>query len=104
MVFAPVTKELHAGVTIIAYPLRRFTSGTSWGAETTEGMEMTLVKALVPSTILTLTVAAIVGSAGSRGSYLNLQDASIGGHEFYWSWPFFLVAFGLTWVLALRLE
>jgi hypothetical protein len=65
---------------------------------------MTLVKALVPSTILTLAVAAAVGSAGSNGSFLKLQDAQISGHQFYWSWPFFLVALALTWMLAQRIE
>lgn len=74
------------------------------GGRTTEGFEMTLVKALVPSTLLTLAVAAIVGSAGSRGSYLNLQDAAVNGHVIYWSWPFFLIAFAITWVLAQRLQ
>jgi hypothetical protein len=65
---------------------------------------MTLVKALVPSTILTLVVAAAVGSAGSSGNFLNLQDASISGHLFYWSWPFFLVTLALTWFLAQQIE
>jgi hypothetical protein len=65
---------------------------------------MTLVKALVPSIILTLAVAAAVGSAGSSGNFLNLQDAKVSGHVFYWSWPFFLVALGLTWILAQRID
>ena len=65
---------------------------------------MTLVKALVPSTILTLVVAAVVGSAGSSGSFLNLQDTHINGHVIYWSWPFFLVASAITWTLAQRIE
>ncbi len=65
---------------------------------------MTLVKALLPSTILTLAVAAVVGSAGSTGGFLNLQDAHLSGHVIYWSWPFFLVASAITWILAQRIE
>lgn len=65
---------------------------------------MTLVKALVPSTILTLVVAAIVGAPGVSGNFLNLQDANLNGHVVYWSWPFFLFASAVTWMLASRME
>ena len=65
---------------------------------------MTLVKAFVPSTLLTLIVTAIAGSGGSSGGYLNLQDTHIEGHMIYWSWPFFLMASAVTWTLARRLH
>jgi hypothetical protein len=65
---------------------------------------MTLMKALIPSTILTLLVAAIVGSAGSSGSFLSLEDASISGFAFYWSWPFFLTVMALNSLLVVRMQ
>lgn len=60
---------------------------------------MALMKALVPSTILTLMVAAIVGLSGSRANMLNLESAAIGGWPFYWSWPFFLIVMMLNCLL-----
>lgn len=66
---------------------------------------MGLMKALIPSTILTLIVAAINGSSrtiGSGGGLLVLESARIGGHSFYWSWPFFLTVMAINGVLITR--
>jgi hypothetical protein len=65
---------------------------------------MSLMKALVPSTILTLIVAAVVGTTGSNGGYLILEDAAVGNHTFYWSWPFFLMVMALNCVLITRIS
>ena len=65
---------------------------------------MTLMKALIPSTILTLLVAAIVGAAGSTGSFLALQGAEIVGFAFYWSWPFFFTVMALNSLLVMRMQ
>lgn len=64
---------------------------------------MSLMKALAPSTILTLIVAAIVGSTGSAGNFLTLEHARIGGYSFYWSWPFFLTVMTLNCILITRI-
>lgn len=64
---------------------------------------MSLIKALVPSTILTLIVTAIVGSSGTHGSFLTLESASFGGHTFYWSWPFFLIVMAINCALITRI-
>lgn len=64
---------------------------------------MGLMKALIPSTILTLMISAVVGSAGSRGGMLVLQSASIGGHSFYWSWPFFMTVMAINCLLITRM-
>ena len=67
---------------------------------------MSLIKALVPSTILTLIVAAIVGSSGSSGShgnFLTLESTSFSGHTFYWSWPFFMTVMAINCVLITRI-
>ena len=66
---------------------------------------MGLMKALIPSTILTLIVAAINGSSGaigSAGGLLTLESAKIGGQSFYWSWPFFLTVMAINCVLITR--
>jgi hypothetical protein len=64
---------------------------------------MNLMKALVPSTILTLIVAALVGATGSNGGILYLQSAKVAGFAFHWSWPFFLNVMALNSVLVLRM-
>jgi hypothetical protein len=61
------------------------------------------MKALIPSVILTLIVAAIVGSAGSSDSMLQLQNTRIAGHSFYWSWPFFVTVMAINCLLVLRM-
>lgn len=64
---------------------------------------MGLMKALLPSAILTLLVAAIVGSTGSNGNFLTLESARFAGHSFYWSWPFFMTVMALNGILITRL-
>jgi hypothetical protein len=64
---------------------------------------MDLMKALVPSTILTLIVAAIVGSTGSSGNFLTLESAEVAGHSFHWSWPFFMTVMAINAVLIARI-
>jgi hypothetical protein len=68
-----------------------------------EGNTMNLMKALVPSTILTLLVAALAGVTGAAGSYLKLESATLAGHAFFWSWPFFLTVMALNCVLVIRM-
>ena len=65
---------------------------------------MSLMKALIPSTILTLIVAAIVGPNGDGGNILTLESASIGHHTFFWSWPFFMLVMALNCVLITRIS
>jgi len=64
---------------------------------------MGLMKALIPSTILTLIVAATVGSTGADGNFLSLEYASVGGHLFYWSWPFFMTVMAINGLLITRI-
>lgn len=63
-----------------------------------------LVKALVPGIILTFVVSIIIGSNGSPAGYLNIHSVSIAGQSFYWSWPLFLAATGLSWGILLMME
>jgi hypothetical protein len=60
---------------------------------------MGLMKALIPSTILTLIVAAMVGATGADGNFLHLEYASVSGHLFYWSWPFFMTVMAINGLL-----
>jgi hypothetical protein len=60
---------------------------------------MDFVKALVPGTLLTWIVCAIMGKGGSTGGWLSIHHVSISSHSFYWSWALFVIATGLAWVL-----
>jgi hypothetical protein len=64
---------------------------------------MNMMKALIPSTILTLIISALVGRVGPEGGFLNLQDAAIGGYVLYWSWTLFFVAMALNGALVLQM-
>lgn len=67
---------------------------------------MGLMKALVPSTILTLLVAALVGAAGAssaRTGFLALESASMGGLSVFWSWPFFLTVMAINGLIVMRM-
>ncbi|MCW1431142.1 hypothetical protein [Novosphingobium sp. JCM 18896] len=66
---------------------------------------MSLMKALVPSTILTLLVAAIVGALGSEADhvgFLDLENARIAGQSVYWSWPFFMAVMAINGLLVMH--
>ena len=63
-----------------------------------------LLKALIPGTILTFVVSIIIGSAGSSAGYLNIHSVTLGGSDFYWSWPLFLAATGVSWGILLLME
>jgi hypothetical protein len=65
---------------------------------------MLVLKAIVPSFILTVMVSAIVASSGSSAAFLNLQQATVYGHPFDWSWPLFLASSALCWGLLLLME
>lgn len=58
----------------------------------------------MPGLLLTLLVATIIGSNGSAGGFLNIHQAELGGQDFYWSWPLFLAATGLSWGLFWMME
>lgn len=49
-----------------------------------------LIKALIPGIFLSWIVATFAGSGGFRGGVLMAQHVSVGGQQFYWSWPVFL--------------
>ncbi len=68
---------------------------------------MAFFKALIPGILLTLIVSVIIGSTGASGGFLDIHHTALPGlerHEFYWSWPLFLVATGLSWSLFWMLE
>jgi hypothetical protein len=60
------------------------------------------MKALIPSTILTLMLSAAVGACGYTGTYLKLDSFRIGQHAVYWSWSFFVFAMALFSVMAMQ--
>jgi hypothetical protein len=60
---------------------------------------MNFVKALIPGTALTVTVAGIIGSNHSKGAWLMIEHMTVSDHSFYWSWPLSVAATFLSWVL-----
>ncbi len=64
---------------------------------------MNMMKALIPSVILTLIVSALVGFAGSGQAFLNLQEGRVGGYPIHWSWTLFFVAMALNGGLVLAI-
>jgi len=67
---------------------------------------MSLMKALVPSAILTLFVAGLLGVGGSEsahGSFLALENGQVAGFRIYWSWPFFLTVMAINGLLVTRI-
>jgi len=65
---------------------------------------MAFFKALLPGAILTWIVTYIIGSQGSSGGFLNIFNTSIMGHDFYWSWPLFIIGTGLAWAIFSMME
>jgi hypothetical protein len=62
---------------------------------------MNLMKALLPSVILTLMLSAAIGVTGAPQAFLNLQEASVAGYPLYWSWTFFFFTMALFGGLVL---
>lgn len=60
---------------------------------------MNFFKALVPGTLLNLTVAGIMGSNHSTGAWLRIEHIHIQNYGFYWSWPLFMAATVLFWII-----
>ncbi len=61
---------------------------------------MNFFKALVPGTLLNLAVAGIMGSNHSTGAWLRIEHIYVQGHSVYWSWPLFLAATILSWIIV----
>lgn len=65
---------------------------------------MSFVKALIPGTILTFVICLILGSNGTSAGWLEVHRVAVQGHNFYWSWPFFVGSTGLSWALFWMME
>jgi hypothetical protein len=62
---------------------------------------MDFFKALIPGTILTLVVSAIMGAGHTKTGWLQVQHIYLqANHGFYWSWSLFVIGTGLSWMLA----
>ncbi len=60
---------------------------------------MDFFKGLIPGTILTLIVTAILGSNHFKSGYLYIFHQNIGGFGFYWSWTLFVASTLLAWAI-----
>ena len=57
---------------------------------------MSTIKALFPGAAITLLISALLCGAGSRGGVFALERTELLDFNLYWSWPLFLVTFGLA--------
>jgi len=65
---------------------------------------MPLVKAIPLGLILTFVVALVIGSQGSSGGVLVIQNYDLGDYNLLWSWPMFFASTGLSWGLLLMMK
>ena len=65
---------------------------------------MSLIKGLIPGSLLTWIVAGVIGSTGSRGGFLQITKVVFEGHTFYWSWILFMAVTGLAAALYQMLD
>jgi len=65
---------------------------------------MPLVKAIPLALVLTFVVALVVGSQGSSGGVLAIQNFDLGSYKLLWSWPMFFASTGLGWGLLLLMK
>ncbi|MDJ0978503.1 MAG: hypothetical protein QNI87_08190 [Erythrobacter sp.] len=56
-----------------------------------------MLKALALGTILTGTIALVIGSQGSSAGPLAVHAMAVGDARIYWSWPMFAAGTGLSW-------
>lgn len=65
---------------------------------------MNFFKALIPGSILTWLGATVIGRNGSPGGFLNIHSFMLQGHQVHWSWPLFMGATVLAWVIFWTLD
>lgn len=65
---------------------------------------ISLFKGLIPGALLTYIVSMVFGSGGTRAGFLYVHQVAISSYEFYWSWPLFVGATALSWVVFLMLK
>ncbi|MGB3712781.1 MAG: hypothetical protein WA985_13940 [Erythrobacter sp.] len=62
---------------------------------------MDLLKSCVLGSLLSFTIALVIGSQGSDGGFLDIHLMTVVAGKMYWSWPLFLVGTGLSWAVML---
>jgi len=65
---------------------------------------VSFIKGLFPGAILTWVLCLILGSNHSKGGFLDIHHTSIHGFDFYWSWPLFIAATGISWAIFWMME
>lgn len=65
---------------------------------------MGMIKGLMGGGALTLVVSLVLGSQGSRGAFLQIQDAMLGNVHIWWSWPLFFASSGIAWAISLMMK
>jgi hypothetical protein len=63
-----------------------------------------LIKGVIPGAVFAWIVSFLIGSSGSTGGVLAIDDVALAGFDFYWSWPLFLAGTGLSWAIFYMME
>jgi hypothetical protein len=67
-------------------------------------LTMSTIKALIPGTVITLLISALLYGAGKRGGVLALEQSHLLDFDVYWSWPLFLLTYCLSRALLFMME
>lgn len=62
------------------------------------------LKGVFPGALLTWLVCLFIGSAGSRGGFLNIGTLHVLDQSVFWSWPLFFAGTALAWIIFLMME
>lgn len=65
---------------------------------------MNFFKALIPGALLSWIASSVIGRNGAHGGMLNIETLLIQGHTVHWSWPLFIAATGLAWIIFWSLD
>jgi hypothetical protein len=60
---------------------------------------MSLIKAVLLGGLLTWLVSLVLGKNHANTGWLSVHQMTVASHQFYWSWPLFLVATGMAWAI-----
>ncbi|HEX9807724.1 MAG TPA: hypothetical protein VGA34_12605 [Alteraurantiacibacter sp.] len=63
-----------------------------------------MFKGLLVGAVLTFTVSLVLGSQGSRGSFLNIHGMAVLDFHVWWSWPLFFASSGIAWGIATMMK
>jgi hypothetical protein len=65
---------------------------------------MPTIKAMIPGAAITLAISALLYGGGTRSGVFALERTELLDVNLYWSWPLFILIFGLARALLWMME